>query len=110
MSLPWTEQVILIIISLVANLFSAFVGGGAGLIQLSALIFLGLPFSTALATHKVASVALGIGAIARHLRERALEWPFALFILTSGVPGEGLGAGLNPKVPDQAARVSLLAY
>jgi uncharacterized membrane protein YfcA len=105
--LHWTGQLILFLISLVANLFSAFAGGGAGLIQLPALIFLGLPFSVALATHKVASVALGIGATARHLRERALEWPFALFILASGVPGVVLGAGLILKVPDQVARTAL---
>ena len=107
LNLDWTEQIILFIISLVANLFSAFAGGGAGLIQLPALIFLGLPFSIALATHKVASVALGIGASARHLREGALEWPFALFIMGSGVPGVVLGASLILHVPDQAASMAL---
>jgi uncharacterized membrane protein YfcA len=63
----------LFLVSLAANLFSAFSGGGAGLIQLPVLIFLGLPFAVALATHKVASVALGIGATLRHLREETLE-------------------------------------
>ena len=106
-TLDWTGQLILFLISLTANLFSAFAGGGAGLIQLPALIFLGLPFSIALATHKVASVALGIGASARHLRERSLELPFALFILASGVPGVVLGASLILHVPDQVARVAL---
>ena len=67
------EYVMLFLVSLVANLFSAFSGGAAGLIQLPALIFLGLPFAVALATHKVASVALGIGATIRHLREESLE-------------------------------------
>ena len=103
----WTEQLILFFISLAANLFSAFAGGGAGLIQLPALIFLGLPFSVALATHKVASVALGIGATTRHLRERALEWQFALFILISGVPGVVLGARLILEVPDRVAGIAL---
>jgi len=105
--LNWTEQLILFLVSLLANLFSAFAGGGAGLIQLPALIFLGLPFSIALATHKVASVALGIGATARHLRERALELPFAAFILVCGIPGVVLGASLILHVPDQAARIAL---
>ena len=45
---------------LVANTFSAYAGGGAGLLQLPALIFLGLPFAVALATHKIASVALAL--------------------------------------------------
>jgi len=107
LSLNWTEQLILFLVSLLANLFSAFAGGGAGLIQLPALIFLGLPFSIALATHKVASVALGIGATARHLRERALELPFAAFILVCGIPGVVLGASLILHVPDQAARIAL---
>jgi uncharacterized membrane protein YfcA len=105
--LDWTEQFILFLISLVANFFSAFAGGGAGLVQLPALIFLGLPFSIALATHKVASVALGIGATARHLRERTLEPGFAAFMLVFGIPGVVLGASLVLQVPDHLARVTL---
>ena len=50
-----SEQFLLLIISYIANTFSAFAGGGAGLIQLPILIFLGLSFSVALATHKIAS-------------------------------------------------------
>lgn len=101
------EQAVLFLISLLANLFSAFAGGGAGLIQLPALIFLGLPFAIALATHKVASVALGIGATVRHLREDALERRFALFILAAGLPGVVLGATLILDVPDRLAQVAL---
>ena len=66
------EQFTLFAISLIANMFSAFSGGGAGLVQLPALIFLGLPFGVALATHRIASVALGLGATVRHLREGSL--------------------------------------
>lgn len=70
------EHLLLLLVSFAANALSAFAGGGAGLIQLPALIFLGLPFGIALATHKVASVALGIGATLRHLREGGTQWPF----------------------------------
>jgi len=101
------EYVLLFTVSLVANAFSAFAGGGAGLLQLPALIFLGLPFSVALATHKLASVALGIGATARHFRERSLDWRFSLVILGSGLPGVVLGASLVLRVPDRAAELSL---
>jgi len=101
------EQVWLFVISLIANVFSAFAGGGAGLIQLPALIFLGLPFSIALATHKVASVALGIGATIRHAREKALERQFVLFMLVAGLPGVVLGASLILHVPDRSAQVAL---
>jgi len=101
------EQLVLLAVALAANLFSAFSGGGAGLVQLPALIFLGLPFGVALATHKVASVALGLGATGRHLREGGLDWRFAAFILASGVPGVVLGAGFILQVPDRAAEVAL---
>jgi len=101
------DQFILFIISLFANLFSAFSGGGAGLVQLPALIFLGLPFSVALATHKVASVALGVGATGRHLRERSLERWFILFILATGLPGVVVGAHIILSVPDRAAEIAL---
>ncbi|MCK7576684.1 MAG: sulfite exporter TauE/SafE family protein [Chromatiales bacterium] len=88
-------------------MFSAFAGGGAGLLQFPALIFLGLPFGVALATHKVASVALGVGATLRHLREKSLERRFALFILATGLPGVVLGAAFILEVPDRLAQVSL---
>ena len=102
-----TEQLLLFAISLLANVFSAFAGGGAGLIQLPALIFLGLPFAVALATHKVASVALGIGATLRHLREEPLERRLALFLLATGLPGVVLGAHIIINVPDRAAEIAL---
>jgi uncharacterized membrane protein YfcA len=103
----WFEQILLFFISLAANVFSAFAGGGAGLLQFPALIFLGLPFGLALATHKVASVALGVGATLRHLKEESLERRFALFILATGLPGVILGAAFILQVPDRWAQVSL---
>ena len=105
--MDWTEQILLFFISLAANIFSAFAGGGAGLLQFPALIFLGLPFGLALATHKVASVALGVGATLRHLREKSLERRFSLFILAAGLPGVVAGAGFILQVPDRLAQVSL---
>ncbi|MGD8312716.1 MAG: sulfite exporter TauE/SafE family protein [Gammaproteobacteria bacterium] len=101
------EQLALFLVSLVANVFSAFSGGGAGLIQLPALIFLGLSFAVALATHKVASVALGIGATVRHLREEPLERQTALIILVSGLPGVVLGASIILQVPERGAEAAL---
>ncbi|MCB1799711.1 MAG: sulfite exporter TauE/SafE family protein [Gammaproteobacteria bacterium] len=93
--------------SLVANLFSAFAGGGAGLLQLPVLIFLGLPFGVALATHKIASVALGVGATLRHLREGGLQRRFVVFILATGIPGVLLGASVILQVPGRYAEIAL---
>ncbi len=101
------EQLLLFLISFFANLFSAFSGGGAGLVQLPALLFLGLPFGVALATHKVASVALGLGATVRHLREDNLERLFIVFLLVTGLPGVVLGASLILDVPERMAEMAL---
>lgn len=102
-----SEQLLLFVAAVLANGFSAFAGGGAGLLQLPVLIFLGLPFAVALATHKIATVALGIGATMRHLRERQLERHFVLFILATGLPGVVLGASLVLSLPDAIARTAL---
>ena len=67
------SQIFLGLISFLSNFISALSGGGAGLIQLPALLLFGLPFSKALATHKVASVALGFGASFPHLKKNTLE-------------------------------------
>jgi uncharacterized membrane protein YfcA len=101
------EQLLIFVISLFANLFSALSGGGAGLIQLPALIFLGLPFGLALATHKVATIALGLGATARHLKDNKIESDFALLMILAGVPGVILGASFILQIPDQIAKLAL---
>lgn len=101
------DQILLFFISLVANLLSALAGGGAGLLQLPALLFLGLPFGVALATHKVASVFLGLGATARHWRSSTLDWRFALFILACGLPGVILGASWILQVDERLATFAL---
>jgi uncharacterized membrane protein YfcA len=101
------EQLALFVISLVANVFSAFAGGGAGLLQFPALIFLGLPFGIALATHKIASVALGVGATVRHWREGSLSPRLSLQILAWGLPGVVAGATVILAIPDRAAEIAL---
>jgi len=105
--MDWLSQLVLLVISLLANLFSALSGGGAGLIQLPVLIFLGLPFGVALATHKIATVALGIGATLRYLKSGGVERRFAVFILATGLPGVVLGTRLILQVPERAAQVIL---
>lgn len=101
------EQLILFLASFVANVFSAFAGGGAGLLQFPVLIFLGLPFAVALATHKIASVALGLGASIRHLKEEPLDRLMAAKILGFGLPGVIIGATVILSVPGTWAQRAL---
>jgi uncharacterized protein len=101
------QPFILFIASFIANWFSGLSGGGAGLIQLPLLIFLGLPFGIALATHKVASVALGLGSTIRHVKEGGLAPREALIILGAGLPGVVLGASLILAAPEQETLIVL---
>lgn len=101
------DHLVLFVVSLLANTFSAFSGGGAGLIQFPVLIFLGLSFSVALATHKVASVALGLGAVLRYMTTSRLERRFVWLLLLTGVPGVVIGGGLILLVPDRWAEIAL---
>ena len=56
------------LISFFSNTFSAISGGGAGLLQLPALILSGVPYYQALASRKLATVALGVGGSLRNYK------------------------------------------
>jgi uncharacterized membrane protein YfcA len=98
---------VLFLVALLANTLSALAGGGAGLLQLPALLVMGLAFPAALATHKIASVALGVGATVRHIREGGFRWRFALLVLAWGLPGVLLGTQLILAIPDAWAELAL---
>jgi hypothetical protein len=100
-------QLLLLAIAVASNALSAIAGGGAGLIQLPVLIFLGLPFPIALATHKLASVALGIGASMRHLKSSSLQLSTSLIVIGAGLPGVILGANTILLIPEVVATRSL---
>ena len=102
-----TQQIYLAVISLISNFLSALAGGGAGLIQLPSLILLGLPFAKALSTHKLASVALGIGASIRHYKEGNLNKKGSLVILIFGIPGVILGTKIILFIPEAIATLGL---
>ncbi len=103
------SQIILGMVSIFSNFISALSGGGAGLIQLPALLFFGLPFSKALATHKVASVALGLGASIPHLRRDRLQSKYAFLIIIAGIPGVLLGSYTSSILPSKFS-TSLLGF
>ena len=101
------SQLALGIVSIFSNFISALSGGGAGLIQLPALLFFGLPFSKALATHKVASVALGLGASIPHLKRNTLQADHSFLILISGIPGVLIGSYIASISPSYVSTIFL---
>ncbi len=80
------------LISFFSNIFSAISGGGAGLIQLPTLLLFGIPYYQALATHKIATVALGLGGSIRNLNSLRNDIYVLWQILFFGIPGVIFGS------------------
>ena len=89
------------LISFVSNTFSAISGGGAGLIQLPALLLSGIPYYQALATHKVATVALGLGGSVRNFQSLRKDFYVLCQILVFGTPGVILGSSIVKFISEQ---------
>ncbi|MDA0154563.1 sulfite exporter TauE/SafE family protein [Vibrio sp. Makdt] len=102
--MDWINSLALFFGSLIANTLASLSGGGAGLLQFPLLIFLGLPFSVALATHKVASVALGLGAAYTHIKGGTLSWKICIYLIIVGSIGVVVGANIVLMIPDAIAQ------
>ena len=102
------DHLLLFIVALISNIFSAFSGGGAGVIQLPAILLLyDMPFITALASHKVATVALGVGATLKYSRGIQFNSKFIMLCIIFGLPGVVAGASIISMINDSLARVLL---
>ena len=99
------EQGLLALLGFAASFFSALAGGGAGLLQFPALVLLGLSFAAAVATHKVAVVALGVGSTLRHLREGGIDWQLLGLMTLLGLPGVVLGTRIALTIPDRPGEI-----
>tara|TARA_B100000161_G_scaffold198354_1_gene144493 strand:+ start:10 stop:822 length:813 start_codon:yes stop_codon:yes gene_type:complete len=95
------KSISIFLISLVSNTFSAISGGGAGLLQLPALILSGIPYYQALASHKLATVALGLGGSLRNYKSLRNDIDVAWQILVFGLPGVILGASIVEFILEQ---------
>ena len=89
------------LISFFSNTFSAFSGGGAGLLQLPALILSGIPYYQALSSHKLATVALGLGGSLRNYKSLRNDIGIARQILIFGLPGVILGTSIVKYILEQ---------
>ena len=88
----FNKNISIFLISFLSNTFSAISGGGAGLLQLPGLILFGIPYHQALASHKLATVALGIGGSLRNFKSLRNDIWVAWQILIFGLPGVIFGA------------------
>ena len=100
-NLTVVNQFIIFIISYLSNVFSSISGGGAGLIQLPALILFGIPYYKALAAHKIATVALGIGGSIRNYKNLKKNNLIIFQLLIFGIPGVILGSFIVKLISDK---------
>ena len=102
------EFIFLFIISIISNIFSAFSGGGAGVIQLPAILLLfDIAFINALAVHKIATVALGIGASSKFITKINFDLTLIIKFLIVGLPGVIIGANLIALTNENFSRMLL---
>ena len=95
------KSISIFFISLFSNMFSAIAGGGAGLLQLPCLILFGVPYYQALASHKLATVALGLGSSLRNYKSLQNDIHIARQILLFGLPGVIFGASIVELIPER---------
>ena len=97
----FNKNISIFLISFFSNTFSAISGGGAGLLQLPGLILFGIPYHQALASHKLATVALGIGGSLRNYKSLKNDIWIAWQILIFGLPGVVFGAYIVVYISEQ---------
>jgi len=95
------KSISIFFISFISNTLSAISGGGAGLLQLPALILSGIPYHQALASHKLATVALGIGGSLRNRKSLRNDIWVAWQILIFGLPGVIFGSYIVLYISEQ---------
>lgn len=78
------SQILIPLIAFIGTFFGVISGGGAGFIILPLFLFTGLTYPTALATHKLATTALGFGTLLRLRNEKMIDKK--LFWLTGLIP------------------------
>ncbi len=86
-----SHAIIIFFIGLGASFLSGIVGGGAGLVMVPALIFLGIDPKIAAATTTFGAIGLGIGSLSRFRKEKELRrtyiQPLTLISIAAGVVG-----------------------
>ena len=101
------EGFFIFLISFFSNTFSAISGGGAGLLQLPALILSGVPYYEALSGHKLATVALGLGGSLRNYKSLKNDFQVAWQILVFGLPGVIFGTSIVQFISEQYLYLTL---
>ncbi len=89
---------IIFITGIVATALSSMSGGGASIINLPVLLWLGVPFPLAVATQKVSSAFWVLPASYNYLKDRKVDWSFIITFSFIGLIGAYIGVLVVLKV------------
>lgn len=96
--------ILLIVISFIASIIGSIIGT-AMLILPPAMIFLGIPVHTSVATARFSMVGIGIGNIAKFSFKDRIQLRYILSFAISGVIGSILGASLIVKISEGLLKI-----
>ncbi len=108
-------EIISFVLAILAGSFAGFIGssvGGGGLISIPALIFLGLPPVTAIATSKLGAVGMGISSCYKYNKEKKVNWklvpPLFFIYLIGAFIGSSFVLTIDESILTKAVGVILL--
>ncbi len=87
-------------IGILAGVFTGFIGGGAGMISVPLLLFIGLPPYSAVATPKVGAVGVAIGALAKFWRTNYIQWRYIPTFMVIAIGAAIFGANILLQTPE----------
>ncbi len=96
--------ILLIVISFIASIIGSLIGT-AMLILPPAMIFLGVPVHTAVATSRFSMVGIGIGNIAKFSFKDRMQLRYILSFAIAGIIGSILGASLIVKINEGILKI-----
>jgi uncharacterized protein len=101
---------VLVLIGLVAGLYSGFLGLGGGFVIVPGLTrWLGMPVKRAIGTSLVTVAVLSIPGTIAHSLLGHIDWSLAGLLALGVVPGALIGAKLTGKASDRVVRLSFAA-
>ena len=96
------EPTLAIILVFFVGVLASFIGamvGGAGLLSIPLLIFLGLPPQMAVATNKFGGIGLSLGAVTKFWHAKKIDWRYMFPLCALGLAGAYLGSTLLLRIP-----------
>ena len=99
------EFIVIFFTALVATALSSMSGGGASVINIPVLLWLGIPFPLAMSAQKVSSAFWVLPAAYNYLIDRKINWRFLIIFSLVGLIGAYLGVAVILKTDQRIMEI-----